>query len=170
MKRILAPFLSFSILLTGCSKDQSFEILNVVETPQQPTSYHLRFDNGSSVESYDGATVFATKMALGGTTSYMITGVTMSGRSLVIALSSMTATDLIAGTTYKTTENVGGFDASVTYVISMSEMYASNATDPFEIKVVTISNTEISGTFQGTLSGGTGPKNISSGTFRAKFQ
>jgi len=171
MKRILAPFLFLSVALVSCAKEDSFEIPTVKTEDPQPGGYHLSFDDGSGMVKYDGNAATATRLPYGGGTNFTIMGGTMS-KIMSIVILSIGNTDLVAGTTYKSTETVDGFDTKGMLTFSVNEFYESTATSSFEVYISAISNTEIAGTFKGTLidPNNNQTKNINSGSFRVKFQ
>ncbi|HOA39267.1 MAG TPA: hypothetical protein PLQ32_09785 [Flavihumibacter sp.] len=150
--RLFIALLAGTLLLTGCFKEKSAEPDVIPPTPQYP----WRFEVGT--QSYIGAVESIQVDSVAGAAVMTISGVDTVGKGRISL--SITGTDLVPGT-YKSPS------ASFVYTEDLNTIYQSvNGADSFAITINSISSSQVTGSFTGSirsLSGGT--TKLSNGSF-----
>lgn len=196
MKRLILYFLPLALLLSACSKEKSIEFdANNPGTGGPGTGgpgtggggtggYFFRCKIDGVAKNYS-AFVIAQKIgAAGGPVSYAVSGSLVANGTSFEGMGVQINTN-VPLTTGTYSDDAGGTDYAIGAVYnpnSQTIVYGNltvSPTDPLRIVITSLSNTEIAGTFKGTLyqvdtqnPGAPNPptKVISEGEFKAKFQ
>jgi hypothetical protein len=185
MKKILIALLPIVLLVAACSKEKSLEDAGTAPNGGGSGAGYFLKCKIDGVDKTFNNSLFAIKLDTLGAVQYAVFGAANADpsnmESFTFAVSSPSA--ITTGTTY-TVE-----DTSFNYVLvavynpnSQSIVFQSGTGDqsnsPFKLTITSVSATEISGTFQGTIfqndaANPTDPnpptKLITAGEFKAKF-
>jgi len=140
------------IALASCKKDKDDTSSTVhlsakidgVSTNFNTTVSAVKYDNGNNI----------TIIGVGGSASQLYPAFVID----------ITSDQPITAKTYSASPN---YDVDIQYAISSSELFESD--NDFTVNVTSISATEIKGTFSGKITDGSAVKNITEGSFYAKF-